>query len=230
MILSGLLILSLGSPEPMAANPENPSRRAIAKERRRHELINATIKCISKRGLGSLTLADVASEAGLSQGIVNLHFKSKENLLAETLRYIAEEYDEQFMQTLAKPPDEPAVKLMALVEMDLKPSICDRRKLAVWFAFWGEVKAVPTYQKICAERETKYDEVILALATAIVEGGGYDNVNPQSVADTLSALTDGMWLSCLVNPRRFDRRSALRTAKNYLAAIFPDHYDKVSAL
>jgi TetR/AcrR family transcriptional repressor of bet genes len=34
----------------------------------------------------------VTSEAGLSVGIANLHFQSKDNLLKETLRFVAEEY------------------------------------------------------------------------------------------------------------------------------------------
>ena len=88
---------------------EGPGRRALAKERRRRQLIDATIKSISRKGLGSLTLADVAKEAGLSQGIVNLHFQSKDNLLAETLRSIADEYHEQFMETLDNSGPEPAM-------------------------------------------------------------------------------------------------------------------------
>jgi len=208
----------------MAANLEKLNRRALSKEVRRRELIDATIKCISKKGLGSTTLADVASEAGLSQGIVNLHFQSKDNLLAETLRSIADEYHELFMQTLEESPPGPAEKLLALMEMDLKPSICDRRKLAVWFAFLGEVKAVPTYRKICSERNQKYDRIMLELATAVIQDGDYANVNPRSVADVLSSLTDGLWLSCLMNPGTFDRLQALDTVRHYLRAVFPDHY------
>jgi AcrR family transcriptional regulator len=208
----------------MAATPEKLNRRALSKEVRRRELIDATIKCISKKGLGSTTLADVASEAGLSQGIVNLHFQSKDNLLAETLRSIADEYHEQFMQTLEESPADPAQKLLALMEMDLKPSICDRRKLAVWFAFLGEVKAVPTYRKICAERNQKYDRIMLELATAVIHDGNYIDVNPRSVADVLSSLTDGMWLSCLMNPGTFDRRQAIDAVRHYLQAVFPDHH------
>jgi TetR/AcrR family transcriptional repressor of bet genes len=78
-----------------ATAEERPSRRALSKERRRQQLIDATIKCISNKGLGGLTLADVANEAGLSQGIVNLHFNSKDNLLNETLRFLAEDYEER---------------------------------------------------------------------------------------------------------------------------------------
>ena len=81
----------------MAASVEKLNRRALSKEVRRRELIDATIKCIARKGLGNTTLADVAREAGLSQGIVNLHFKSKDNLLAETLKSVADEYHEQFI-------------------------------------------------------------------------------------------------------------------------------------
>lgn len=209
----------------MAVEAEKQGRRALAKERRRRQLIEATIKSISKKGLGSTTLSDVAREAGLSQGIVNLHFDSKDNLLAETLRVLADEYDEQFERALAQSPDDPATKLSALMELDLKPSICDRKKLAVWFAFFGEVKAQPTYQRICAARDRKYDEVMVDLVSRVVDDGGYDNVDARTVADALSSMTDGMWLSCLVHPKTFDREQSLRAVKSYLRATFPQHYD-----
>lgn len=202
------------------------SRRALAKERRRQQLIDATIKCISKKGLGSTTLSDVAKEAGLSQGIVNLHFNSKDNLLAATLRYLAGEYDELFMRVLNKQPGDPAARLLALMEMDLKPPVCDRQKLAVWFAFWGEVKAVPTYQKICAERDEKYDAVMLELAEAVIQDGGYDGIDAQTAVDVLSSMTDGMWLSCLVNPKTFNSKAAQHAVRSYLAAVFPRHFDR----
>jgi TetR/AcrR family transcriptional repressor of bet genes len=208
----------------MAIAEERLSRRALSKAHRRQQLINATIKCISKKGLGSLTLADVASDAGLSQGIVNLHFNSKDNLLNETLQFLAEEYDTQFMQCVEKSSPEAAATLLALMEMDLKPSICDRRKLSVWFAFWGEVKIVPTYRKICAAYNEKYDEILRALCDEIIRDGNYGNIDAQIVTDALSSLTDGLWLSCLVNPRTFDRAAALRSVYSYLHAVFPEHY------
>ena len=210
----------------MAIAAENPSRRALSKERRRQQLIDATIKSISKKGLGSLTLADVANEAGLSQGIVNLHFNSKDNLLNETLRFLAEDYDAQFMRTHEKSSRGAAETLLALMEMDLTPAVCDRKKLAVWFAFWGEVKTVPTYQKICAAYNAKYIDIMRELCEHIVAEGNYRDVDPQTVTDALSSLTDGLWLSCLINPKSFDRVAALRSVTNYLRAVFPDHYNR----
>jgi AcrR family transcriptional regulator len=214
----------------MAIAAVKPNRRALSKQRRRQQLIDATIKCISKKGLGSLTLADVAIAASLSQGIVNLHFDSKDNLLNETLRFLAEDYDAQFMRTLELSSCDAAETLLELMRMDLKPAVCDRKKLAVWFAFWGEVKTVPTYQKICAAYNDKYNEIMRELCERIVEEGNYDDVDAQSVTDALSSLTDGFWLSCLINPKSFDRPAALRSVSSYLRAVFPDHYKTQAGL
>ena len=209
----------------MAIAATSISRRALSKERRRQQLIDATIKCISNKGLGGLTLGDVANEAGLSQGIVNLHFKSKDNLLSETLRFLIEDYDAQFMQTVEQSSGSAAETLLALMEMDLKPEICDRKKLSVWFAFWGEVKAVPTYQKIGAAYDDKFCDIIQQICERIISEGDYKNISAQTVTDTLTSLTDGLWLSCLINPKSFDRKAALRCIYSYLCVVFPEHYE-----
>ena len=99
----------------------NPKRTAARRERRQ-QLIDATMKCIAKKGMSSTTLSDVAGTAGLSQGIVNLHFESKDNLLNETLRYIADEYKTQFDSALQRAGPAPADKLQALMKLDLRPS------------------------------------------------------------------------------------------------------------
>ena len=191
---------------------------------RRQQLIAATIKSISRRGISGTTIPEVAKEAGLSLGIVNLHFETKDNLLSQTLRHLANEYKELFENTLEKSGPGPADKLLALMKMDLKPKVCDRQKLAVWFAFWGEAKSVPTYQKICAEHNDVYDEVLLELCQDIIDDGGYMHVTASQATDALSALTDGMWLSCLVSRRVWDRHAAMDAVYSYLHGVFPKHF------
>lgn len=201
------------------------SSRTEKREKRRQQLIDATIRCISRNGIGGTKLGDVAKIAGLSQGIVNLHFASKENLLRETLNFLAEEYRNQFEKTVARAEPDPADKLRALMEMDLRPSICDRNKLAVWFAFWGEVRAVPTYQKICEERDNYYSRALETLCAEVIADGRYPGIEAATVATALSSMTDGLWLSCLINPKSFDRGAALDAVHSYLRAVFPKHYD-----
>lgn len=207
----------------MVATAKN-TKRTARREQRRQQLINATMKCIARKGMSSTTLADVASEAGLSQGIVNLHFKSKDNLLAETLRHLADEYKAQFTKAYEKSGPGPADKLRALIELDLRPSICDRRKVAVWFAFWGAVQSRPIYRKICDERDQYYDDTIESLAGEIIADGAYSAVRAESVATVLNATTNGLWLSCLISPATFDRHKAMGALLEYLSGVFPKHF------
>ncbi len=206
------------------ASTAKSAKRTASRQARRQQLIDATIKCIARKGMGGTTLADVAGEAGLSQGIVNLHFESKENLLNETLRYLADEYKTQFDKALATAGPRPADRLRALMELDLRPSICDRHKISVWFAFWSEVKSRPMYRKICDASDRHYDAVIESLCDEIIVEGDYDQIAASAIAIGLNAMTNGLWLSYLISPKTFDRQSAANAINEYLHSVFPRHY------
>ena len=208
----------------MAVAVQSNRRRTASRTARRQQLIDATMKCIARKGMGSTTLGDVAQEAGLSQGIVNLHFDSKDNLLSETLRSLADEYRAQFDKTLESAGPHPADQLRAVMEMEFKPSICDRKKLALWFAFWGEVKSRPAYRKICDESDQYYEDVIQRLCEAIIADGEYSGVTAATAANALTSMTNGLWLSCLISPETWDRHEAMDAVMSYLQSVFPIHF------
>jgi TetR/AcrR family transcriptional repressor of bet genes len=199
-------------------------RRTAPPTVRREQLIKATIRSVAERGLADTTIATVAQEAGLSQGIVNLHFRSKDGLLTETLRYLADEYRNACREAAAAAGRSPVDGLLAMVELDFRRNICARDKLAVWFAFWGERRFRPTYRRICADRDRSYDDMVRAMCAQICEDGNYPDVDPALVADGLSALTDGLWLDLLVRPESMSRERARRIALSYLADAFPRHF------
>lgn len=211
----------------MATTVSTKNRRTASREERRRQLIDATMKCIARKGLSNTSIGDVASEAGLSQGIVNLHFDSKDNLLTETLHSLANEYRAVFDKTLAQSGPHPADALLALMKMDLKPKLLDREKLAIWFAFWGEVKSRPTYRKICDEYDRYYDSEVERLCTEIITEGSYD-VHPAAAAEALTSMTNGLWLSYLVSPQDFNRGTAMDAIMSYLTNVFPNHYERTA--
>jgi len=204
-------------------------RRTAPPEERREQLIRATIRCVADRGLADTTIATVAQDAGLSQGIVNLHFRSKEGLLTETLRYLADEYRNACCEAAAAAEVSPVAGLLAMVDLDFRRNICARDKLAVWFAFWGERRFRPTYRRICAERDRSYDDMVRVMCAKLCEEGAYTDVEPALVADGLSALTDGLWLDLLVRPESMSRERAKRITLSYLADAFPKHFDQPPA-
>jgi len=197
--------------------------RKASKETRRQQLIEATIDSLAKRGYSETTMADVADGAGLSRGIVNFHFESKDKLLVATLQYMADEYSAHWRSALQKAGNKPADQLAALVAADFDRAICTKRKLAAWCAFWGEAKSRPTYQSLCGARDAAYQKVFIELCAALKEEGTYD-FDPQATALALSAALEGLWLRLMMGTEGVTRESALFAAQEFLRVVFPKHY------
>src|SRR3546814_786744 len=117
--------------------------RMEIKEVRRVQLIEATIDSIAKRGFAETTLAHVADGAKLSRGIVNFYFKSKEALLVETLRHLAQGYEAFGLAAVARADPSPTGQIEAMIDADVDPAIASRKKVTVWYAFWGEARWRP---------------------------------------------------------------------------------------
>jgi len=188
------------------------------------QLIKATIRSIASRGLSDTTLANVTQEAKLSLGIVNLHFHSKERLLIETLRYVADEYTRTWEKALENSGPANNDRLRAIIDVDFSRPVCEPNKLAVWFAFWGESKSRPTYREICAELDRRYDEMLVSLCNDIAEEGPYADVDAETVAKGLSAMSEGLWLDILVSPESTNTEQAKAVCIAYLASVFPQHF------
>jgi len=202
-----------------AARGANRWRRQ-PKEARRQELIEATIDAIARHGYEETTMAVVADGAGLSRGIVNFHFESKEKLLVETLRSLAEEYRAHWRGALQEAGPSAAEKLWALVLADFDRRICSPRKIAAWCAFWGEAKTRPQYRALCSANDADYQQAFLDLCRDLAAEGQ----SPDLLARGLSGLLEGLWLQLMMGPKEFDRDEARACAVAMLVSIFPRHF------
>jgi len=106
---------------------------------------------------------------------------------------------------------------------DFDRSICNKRKLAAWLAFWGEAKSRPTYQALSSSRDNYYQQVFIDLCTTLKQSGAY-GYEPQVMALALSAMLEGLWLRLMMGTEDTTRETALQAANAFLAAAFPKHY------
>ena len=198
-------------------------RRTASKEERKGQLIKATIRSIARHGLSETTIATVAKEAGLSQGIINLHFQSKERLLEETLSHIVDEYRTAWFKAMGSSGDSAAEKLAALVAVDFDKLICQRNKLAVWFAFWGESRSRLTYRKIYAESNREYKQLLTSLCEDLIKQSN-TKIQAQRVAIGLLAMNSGLWLDMLISPSEMPAEQAREISLSYLRGVFPGDF------
>lgn len=198
--------------------------RDTLKEARRVQLMEATIDCIAARGFADLTLAEVARAAGLSVGIVNFYFKSKDALLIETFRHLVGEYVQQTEASMLEAGPIPAAKITAIIDSDFHRTIANREKVTVWYAFWGETRWRPELMKICQELTASFLAETTTLFAELLAAGGYRNLDAETIARGFHAMIDGLWLDMLINPKTMDRETAKRVVHTYLAALFPREF------
>ncbi|MGH6932561.1 MAG: transcriptional regulator BetI [Dongiaceae bacterium] len=200
------------------------SKLNFIKEARQRQLIDATISTIGKVGYAGTTLNHVAGAAGLSPGIVNFYFKSKDQLLAATLAQLAEEHESFWMAQVAASGGAAEAGLDAMVEADFHPTICTLDKVVVWFAFWSEAQSRPLYRSVVSELEERYHVKALEFCERLMAEGGYSGVDPAAVAHGINALIDGLWADLIIAPENFDREAAKHICRTFLRAIFPRHF------
>ncbi len=200
-----------------------PAPRKQPRDARRVQLIEATIETLATRGYARTTLAEVAQVARLSHGLVNFHFKTKDLLLAETLRYLAEEYRQNWLAAVEAAPSDPAARLDAMLAADFNPQIYTPARLAAWCSFWGEAQCRPLYREECSANDQEYIEHLEAACRALIAAGGYD-ADPVRVARVLRVTVEGLWLDLMTMREPYPREEALATVYACAAAFFPRHF------
>ncbi|UCH39456.1 MAG: transcriptional regulator BetI [Gammaproteobacteria bacterium] len=190
-------------------------------EFRKRQLIEATIDCIDKLGISQTTLAKIAERAGLSQGNVVFHFHSKEALLEQTLHYLNHEYRSNWQQALEAAGDDPNDRLRAMIEAAFAPKIFNRRKISVWFAFWGESRSRPKYKQVCGASDQAFSDTLLAICEAIERQHGARLV-ARTAALSFEGMIDGLWQNFLINDAGFKRDQAIAAVFELIECIYPD--------
>lgn len=194
---------------------------AIQTERRRL-LIDATMSAISEHGLSGLTLAKIASEAGLSAGSVNFHFDSKESLLLATLVHLAEEFEHSVDRAIAQAPATPEACLLALMEASLDPLITEPRKMAVWYAFSAEARSREDYQRICGAQDLKIFNLTHQCCSAIIRNGNKtQQMHSLAMANAIQGLVDEIWQGILFAGDSYDREQSRFLYLSFLSSVFP---------
>jgi AcrR family transcriptional regulator len=180
-------------------------------EVRREALIEAAVASLADRGLGSVSVRDVARRAGVSPGLVRHHFGGFGQLLVEAYRHVVARIDLEMDEAFSRAGPDPQARLDAFLEASFSPAIVDKDLLAAWLGFWGLVRTDPAAAKVHAETYEAYRTRIENLLAPL------GVKEPRLAALGLSALLDGLWLELCLDPATFSPEEAVRLARNWVA-------------
>jgi AcrR family transcriptional regulator len=187
----------------MQLRKKSRSFRREAPEKRRADLVQAAIRCLSEGGMSAFKLERIAAEAGVSLGLLSHYFTDKNELLTEVYR--AALY-EDVTRTIAElddldAPGSPAERLCRIMDAIIAPEYLKPANLTVWLALWGEIVVNPALKRA---HRILYRSYVSSLATLIgtVAQERRRTVNATEIARSLQALIDGLFLE-----RALDRQA-----------------------
>ena len=188
------------------------------------KLIDATIETIAKRGLGETTISHVAQAAKVSQGYANFRFKSKENLLLSSLKFISDEYKKSWGKIFEDQNIIPKERVLKIIENDFSSKIASRNKIAVWIAFYSEVKFRPSYLSICQHQDEIYSEQMEKLIQEILDENKEKNISAKEISETYLSMVDGLWRRILFDPKVYSHEFCKKLVNNYFKTVFPNTF------
>jgi betaine-aldehyde dehydrogenase len=157
-------------------------------EARTAQLIEVTIDSLAEVGFVGSTLAQIASRAGVSPGLVAHYFGDKDGLLEATFRTLSRRINER-MKLRSSVARTPRGRIQAVIDANLAAEEFDKRTGTAWLAFWGQVLHVHGLKRV----QTAYQRRMLSnLAHALRKL--VPATEARSLAAMIAAMIDGVWL------------------------------------
>ena len=179
---------------------------AKAPEERRERIMLATIAVVRERGFAGTRVADIALEAGTSQGLVLYHFGSLAGALAACLTMLEDEFYDDFAQHLAA-ENGPVERLRFMAELAAGRGAAVGN-WGLWLELWARALRDPDSRAVRESQDRRWRTV---LRRVVDEGVADGSFSPSSAAKSvlrLAALMDGLAVQLALNepgmtPRKF---------------------------
>ena len=157
-------------------------------EARRAQLIEVTIDSLADVGYVGTTLAQIASRADVSAGLVAHYFGDKDGLLEATFRSLARVVAVRMRERFAL-ADTPRARVQAVIDANLGPENFDRRTGNAWLAFWGQVLHFEGLRRVQTAYQRRMLSNLRSDLRCMIAGE-----DARTLAAMIAAMIDGVWL------------------------------------
>ncbi len=160
---------------------------------RREQMLRAALEVIAERGYADTRIADVAERIGISPALVIYYFKTKDQLLTESIRYLDNIWYSVGQRRMAELPTaaariEEIVAMSCLPEADAEP----RSSWTLWLDFWTLAARNPEVAGLRQRDDERWRDMISSLVTEGQQAGEFRVVDADNFAILICSLLDGL--------------------------------------
>lgn len=180
---------------------------------RRGQIVDVARQVIVEQGMKGFTVRNITREAGLSPGMINLHFGSMEGLMHAVFDSVMFELPdtagrEAVNLTVA------IINLRLIVKRYFEPQYFSRQSLLVWLPLFDAMLRDADFRKKVYARDEDY---VAEFATHIAKVMAFRKIegDAMAIARNLMSFMDGLWLRWC-HSSRDDTRPEHAAAMDYL--------------
>jgi TetR/AcrR family transcriptional regulator, transcriptional repressor of bet genes len=175
---------------------------------RRKALIAAAIDAIHDRGMGQVTMSEIARRAGVSPALAHHYFGRKDQLLLATMRHLLAELGAVNQARLARAAT-PAERIAAIIrgnfaEEQFRPAV-----ISAWLAFYVQAQTDPEARRLLRIYTRRLESNLVHAMRGLAK-----RERAAEIAEMAGAMIDGLWIRHSLGDRKPDPESAIALVEN----------------
>lgn len=172
-------------------------------ELRKANLVTATLTCLKKYGFVGTSIRKICAEAGVSVGLISHHYAGKDELVADAYLHITGQVMSLLRESVANAGEGARQHFSAFFEASFSPRMLEPELIEAWLAFWGAVKTADAINSAHDHSYGEYRTIMGDALKLLAQEEGWEGFDSGLAAIGLTALLDGLWLECGLNPSTF---------------------------
>lgn len=187
---------------------------------RRKALVDAALKAIGDHGSLSVTMSEIARQAGVSPALAHHYFGSKEQLLIETMRSLLRQLRGDVVAGLAR-AETPRERLSAVIRTNFNADQFAPETIAAWLAFYVEAQRSEETRRLLVIYARRMHSNLLSALKALVPAA-----DAGRIAEGTAAMIDGLYIRQGLRSAPVSIAASIALTEDYLNAQLECHMTK----
>ncbi|WP_112605775.1 transcriptional regulator BetI [Rhizobium sp. WW22] len=177
---------------------------------RRKALVDAAMRVIGDHGSLTVTMSEIAKQAGVSPALAHHYFGSKEQLLIETVRVHLQRLRDSVVTAL-RAATTPREKLSAVIRVSFQADQFAPETIAAWLAFYAEAQRSEETRRFLVIYARRLHSNLVANLKALCPAS-----DAGRIAEGAAAMIDGLYIRQSLKSAPISTEASIALTEGYL--------------
>ncbi|TPP10273.1 transcriptional regulator BetI [Rhizobium glycinendophyticum] len=184
---------------------------------RRKALVDAALKTIGHHGSLTVTMSQIAREAGVSAALAHHYFGSKDQLLIETIRTLLRQLRADAVIALSQ-AETPRARISAVIRVSFQADQFAPKVVAAWLAFYSEAQRSEEVRRLLVVYTRRLHSNLMSGLRPLC--GAFD---AGRIADGAAAMIDGLYIRQSLKAAPLSIEASVALVEDYVTGQLAAH-------